>query len=207
MKFLIEAKKFQFGGKTIVLLIFGFLLGACHSGAGGIGGTEVEKFQELQPRFPVAGDDQFFLEKSKYDESFRVLITGGNYQIRQIRYKTQIKRVTDVEGDREQLIFYQKKSLGLNFKDWDLEGTVRIRINPLNQQIEHISYLLGATPDTWQASVYFQEDVSRLRFAFPGGMSVRDFRIRYNWRVKRKEGLSDTEARKKAIEYLKSQKR
>ena len=109
-------------------------------------------------------------------------------------------------GDREQMEFFREKHDEIDFKDWLLEGTIRLRLNPLNQQIEHISYVAGETPRTWQASKYFQDDVSRFQYSFPSGhMAIREFRVRYQWRITRRPGLSDDENKQRAIEYLRSQ--
>lgn len=159
-------------------------------------------YQENQPEYPIPKDDKFFLEKSDDDETFRVLITDDNYSVRQVKNKGKIHRKTDDDGDREQLEFFKKKAQRIKFRDWNLEGVLSIRLNPLTRQIEHQSYTLGGTPKTWQSTEYFIEDFSRFQFQNVG---IRKFRVKYLWRIKKRPGLSDEQAKEMAIEYLKSQ--
>ena len=197
-------------GVALALL---FLLPACAASpentSGDPDGTSpVAVYTEDQPRFPAPEDDAFFHETLMPTELFRVLITEGNYEVRQLGYGDRIERVADPVGVREQMEFFMEKDNEIDFKDWLLEGTLQIRLSPLGGQIEHISYLEGRTPITWQASTYFQDDISRFRYEFPAGVvSPTRFLVRYRWVIKARPGLTADEQRERAIEYLRAQTR
>lgn len=193
-----------------VLLVVSVLsaFSACKSGPGTTdGGGGDEGFREDQPEFPADGDDPFFFEElPARDTAFRVLIRRGNYEVRQVGLNGQIARREDPLGDKEQMQFFQERLLEIDFVDMKLTGRINIRLSPLSGQIEHIAYVNGETPRTWQASKYFQDDVSRFRFYAPrGGSPARRFEVQYLWRVDKREGISDEENRQRAVEWLKQQ--
>ncbi len=185
---------------------------ACRSGetTSDGGGTETSDggFQEDQPQYPEPGDDPFFHEDTEDSTAFRVLIRRGNYEVRQVQYKNAVKRKEDPVGDREQMQFFHEKLQEIDFIEMTLEGTIEVRLSPINGQIEHITYVNGKTPRTWQASKYFQDDVSRFRFEAPnGGVPMRRFRVEYRWRIDPREGMSEEERKRRAVEWLKQQTR
>ncbi|MCB1326543.1 MAG: hypothetical protein H7A21_06370 [Spirochaetales bacterium] len=197
--------------RSVVLALM-FLLAACATSPENTSGdpdnTAEAVYTEDQPRFPTPEDDAFFHEPPMPTELFRVLITEGNYEVRQLAYQDRIERVADPVGDREQMEFFQEKDNEIDFKDWLLEGTLQIRLSPLGGQTEHISYLEGQTPITWQASTYFQDDISRFRYEFPAGVvSPTRFLVRYRWVIRARQGLTAEEQRERAIEYLRAQTR
>lgn len=163
---------------------------------------------ETQPEYPTAGDDPYFFEPSFPGTAFKILITRDSYQIRQMAHDRLFKRKRDVEGDRGQVEFFQEEHDRVDFMTMNLEGVIQIRLNPLSGSIEHISYIPGRTPRTWQASKYFQDDVSRFRFEFlQNAISPREFKVQYQWRITQRPGLSEEEQRRRAIEYLNTQTR
>lgn len=163
---------------------------------------------ETQPEYPTAGDDPYFFEPSFPGTAFKILITRDTYQIRQMAHDRLFKRKRDVEGDRGQVEFFQEEHDRVDFMTMNLEGVIQIRLNPLSGSIEHISYIPGRTPRTWQASKFFQDDVSRFRFEFlQNAISPREFKVQYQWRITRRPGLSEEEQRRRAIEYLNTQTR
>lgn len=166
-----------------------------------------EGFTEDQPAEPVPDDDAFFLKPPQSGEVFRVLITRNNYSVRQLASKDAIQRPADSRGDREQLNAYREIHEQIDFKDWEIEGTLDVRLNPHTGQIEQLQYAAGRNPRTWQAAKLFQEDLTRFRFKYPTGVvSPTRFQVNFRWVIKRRPGLSDQDARKRAIEWLRDQK-
>lgn len=181
--------------------------GEVQNGASGDSGDEIVR-PEDEPLYPVPEDDAYFQGEAARGVAFKVLITSERYMLRQMRYRERIRREADPVGDADQLQFFQTEADKINFKDWTLTGMIDLRLSPISGQIEHIQYVPGKTPRTWQAAKFFQDDVSRMRFVFPdGAISPRDFLVQYEWRIQREPGLSDEEARERAMEYLKSQVR
>lgn len=198
---------------TIAVMLLQSLL-ACVSGAkteeptgDDKGKPEVKGFVEDQPAEPVSDDDLFFQKPAVSGELYRVLITGQNYSVRQYGQTTSIQRPSDSRGDKEQLKSYQEIHDEIDFRDWEIEGVLDVRLNPHTGQIEQLQYVPGHNPRTYQAAKLFQEDLTRFRFKFPQGViqPIR-FNVRFRWVIKRRPGLSDEEAKLKAIQYLKSQK-
>ena len=198
---------------TVILFIFQSLL-ACVSGTktGETTGDdktkpEVQGFVEDQPAEPASDDDPFFQKPAVSGELYRVLITGTNYSVRQYGQTSSIQRPPDSRGDKEQLKSYQEIHDEIDFRDWEIEGVLDVRLNPHTGQIEQLQYVPGYNPRTYQAARLFQEDLTRFRFKFPQGViqPIR-FNVRFRWVIKRRPGLSDEEAKLKAIQYLKSQK-
>jgi hypothetical protein len=151
-------------------------------------------------------DDPFFKEPNPAGETFRVLILNDSYTVRQMSGDTDLVKKQDDSGDKEQLNTFQELAARYDFKDWDFQGLLSVRLHPHRGEIEHIEYVLGQNPKTWQASKLFQEDVSRFQFQFPKGqVTLRDFRVRYRWKIQRRPGLTDEEARKRALEFLKAE--
>ncbi|MCE9600184.1 MAG: hypothetical protein K8S54_19655 [Spirochaetia bacterium] len=153
-------------------------------------------------------DDPFLTDKdTKYGEMFRVLILDKSYIVRQLNGETEIQKKKDDAGDQEQFTRFQDLAARYDFKDWEFSGMLTVRIHPHRGEIERIEYVPGQNPKTWQASKLFQEDVSRFAFTFPRGMiTTREFRVRYKWRIKRRPGLTEEDARKRAVEFLKAEK-
>ncbi|EHQ06117.1 MAG: hypothetical protein F9K24_16950 [Leptonema illini] len=198
---------------TIVLFLFQSLF-ACVSGTKTEETTgddkakpEVQGFVEDQPAEPASDDDLFFQKPAVSGELYRVLITGTNYSVRQYGQTSSIQRPSDSRGDKEQLKSYQEIHDEIDFRDWEIEGVLDVRLNPHTGQIEQLQYVPGHNPRTYQAAKLFQEDLTRFRFKFPQGViqPIR-FNVRFRWVIKRRPGLSDEEAKLKAIQYLKSQK-
>jgi hypothetical protein len=165
-------------------------------------------FEADQPQYPVEDDDPFFHAEAESGVAFRILIARGNYQVRQVQLRNSIARREDPVGDREQMEFFTGQLEEIDFVDMILKGTIEVRLSPLTGQIEHISYANGQNPRTWQASKYFQDDVSRFRFYDPDGASpVRNFQVEYEWRIDKRKGISDEENRRRAVEWLKKETR
>jgi len=151
-------------------------------------------------------DDPFFKETSTQSEVFRVLIVNNTYIVRQMSGDTDLIKKVDASGDKEQLTRFQELGERYDFKDWEFNGVLSVRLHPHRGEIEHIEFVPGLNPKTWQASKLFQEDVSRFAFQFPKGqITLRDFRVRYRWKIPRRPGLTDEEAKKRALEFLKSE--
>jgi hypothetical protein len=202
------AKLAMLAGLSLSVLGTGCVSGAADEPPGGDPEQETEFNVETQPEHPTAGDDPFFFEPSFPGAAFKILITRDTYQIRQIAHDRLFKRKRDVEGDRGQVEFFQEEHDRVDFMTMNLEGVIQIRLNPLSGSIEHISYIPGRTPRTWQASKYFQDDVSRFRFDFlQNAISPREFKVQYQWRITQRPGLSEEEQRRRAIEYLNTQTR
>lgn len=164
-------------------------------------------FVENQPIAPVAEDDPFFRAPIREGEVYRVLVTKENYSVRQMSARETMERPADSKGDREQLNAYREIHDQIDFKDWEIEGTLDVRLNPHTGQIEQLRYVPGRTPRTWQAARLFQEDMTRYRFKFlRGAVSPIKFTVDFRWVIKRRAGLTDQEARARVIQYLKSQK-
>ena len=172
------------------------------------GEKTAEVFVTDQPEFPVEEDDAYFKKTAARGLVFRVLITGGNYQVRQLGFRENIRRKRDPNGDRSQVSHFRGWSDRYNFADLDFIGEMRVRLNPHNGTIELIKFVEGKTPQASQAALLFKNDLSRFVFDFPKHVvSPREFRIQYLWRIKKRPGLSDEEARKQLLEFLKTQLR
>ena len=199
---------------VVGLAVLVLITGACKSGGtepvetGTTETTPTTEFREDQPQYPEPGDDPYFLAEVKNGVEFRVLITRGNYQVRQVSNRAGIARREDPLGDREQMQFFTEQLEEIDFVNMELKGRIEVRLSPLSGQIEHIAYVNGETPKTWQASKYFQDDVSRFRFYGPsGGAPARRFEVQYLWRIDKRAGLSDEENRRRAVEWLKKETR
>lgn len=166
-----------------------------------------QRFVEDQPMEPSEDDDPYFLQPAVAGELFRVLITGTNYSVRQYGQTASIQRPADPRGDLEQLRSYQEIASEIDFRDWEIEGVLDVRLNPHTGRIEQLQYVSGHNPITYQAARLFQEDLTRFRFTFPRGViqPIR-FNVRFRWEIQRRPGLTEQEARLKAIQYLRSQK-
>lgn len=166
-----------------------------------------ETFKEDQPEYPEPGDDDFFTAANKVDATFRVLITEGNYQVRQLQNKETLKRKRDVNGDRDQVKVFRRFSDRYNFHNLDFNAVLLIRLNPHSGEIELAKFLPGHTPRAWQVTTFIKDDVSRMAFAFPKQrVDVREFRVQYQWRIRRPAGMTDEQARQRAIEFLKQER-
>lgn len=165
-------------------------------------------YQENQSELVTEGDDPFFaLPPEHPHELFRVLISGGNYQVRQIGGMDVVNRRADISGDKYKAVFFAEYSERYDFMSWNFRGTLKVQLDPENGSIKFVGFRPGKTPNTWQASYFFKEDLARYIFEFPGGKILEpEFYVTYEWRIEKRSGLSDSEARTRAIEFLKSQK-
>ena len=165
-------------------------------------------YMENQPELVTEGDDPFFTLPPEYpNELFRVLIAGGNYQVRQIDGMDVIKRRADISGDKYKAEFFAEYSERYDFMNWNFRGTLKVQLDPENGSIKFVGFRPGKTPNTWQASYFFKEDLARFVFEFLDGVILEpEFYVTYEWRIEKRSGLSDSEARTRAIEFLKSQK-
>lgn len=160
--------------------------------------------------FPVESDDPFFHQPIEEDEVFRVLISKElGYQVRQVGAEKTIRRKVDQAADKEYLQMYLDYEEKINFKDMKHNAMLRVRLNPQLGKLENIDYPRGSDlPKAYQAAIFFKDDVARMKFTFPQGVvEPRSFYIRFEWRIKKEEGLTEEEAREKVIEFLKSEKR
>ncbi|MBW7857241.1 MAG: hypothetical protein H3C43_02825 [Leptonema sp. (in: Bacteria)] len=165
-------------------------------------------FVDNQPLEPVKSDDLYFQKPAQPGELYRVLITGTNYSVRQYGLISSIIRPADSRGDQEQLKSYQEVHEQIDFKNWDIEGALEVKLNPHTGQIEQLQYVPNQTPNTWQAAKLFQEDLTRYRFKFPQGtVTPVKFQVSFRWVINRRPGLNDEEARQRAIEFLRTQTR
>ncbi len=162
-------------------------------------------FQEDQPKYPTENDDPYFLNQDKIpNEAFRVLITKNNYSVRQIQFETNLERVKDINGDKEQLNYYKQIYDQINFKDWEFEGIITVYLNPQTSNIEKIQYYSGYIPKMKQAVELFIQDISRYKFKYLTDASYpKEFNVRVLWRIKKDPNLTEDQAKERAIEYLK----
>ena len=145
-------------------------------------------------------------ENEKY-EAFRVFISRGDYIVKQVQHEEQIRRTEDKNGDREKKQFFQKEHDKINFRDLALEGTLLVELNASGQPV-NIQYVRGKTPRTWQASKHFIQDIARFRFTFPNREKrLYSFRVRYFWSIAAPVSLSSSTRKKRAIKYLRSQRK
>lgn len=149
-------------------------------------------------------EDPYFQKKPGSGEYFRVLITPDYYIARQVSGETAILREEDPTGDQEQLKQFNEVGKELNFKDWTFQGLIRVGLDQDHGNVNHIEYVPGQSPRTWQVSRMLQEDVSRYMFeeAVKGRKLPGRFLIRYEWRIPAEEGLSKEEAITRARAYI-----
>ncbi len=167
--------------------------------------NQEEVFDEDQPRSVVETDDPYFLEKEILPgEVFRVLITRNNYQIRQLSFLENIEKIKDISGDKEQLKLYNRFYDQINFKDWEFEGVLSVKLNPQTSNIEKIKYYENYIPKIKQALELFIQDISRYKFKYLKENTYPDeFLIRVLWRIRKDPDLTEELAKERAIEYLK----
>jgi len=158
-----------------------------------------------QPLYPVANDDAFFRFKPAKEEVYRVLISRENYQVRQVAEKDGIKKRRDVEGDQAAMEVFSKFHDRYAFKDWIMTATLRVRLNPQTGNLENLEFVSTENPTTWQFGKLVQNDFARYRFDHPGQVKTRNFRVRYELRIKRSAGMTDEEARERALEFLRGE--
>ena len=181
------------------ILLFSFI--ACAGGS-------VKEESSVQEVDDIFENDPFFTAPPRSGEYFRVLITEDGYYFKNIGDAARIDRKPDPAGDKEQFKIFKKYNDDYDFKDWTLTAVMKARLNPHRGELEHIEYLPGSNPKTWQSGKLFQEDLSRFTFEFPRNeILVYEFLVSYEWRIKAKAGLSEEEARKRAMEFLKTQLR
>lgn len=163
------------------------------------------KIAEEQPVYPVNTDDPFFFKEALEEEAFRVLITKDSYQIRQISFLSEIEKIKDLQGDEIQLKYYREYYEMMNFKDWEFEGVMKIRLNPQTANIEKIHYYQNYIPRVKQALELFLQDVSRYKFRYlTDKMTPDTFLIRVLWRIEKDPNITEEEAKYRAIEFLKT---
>lgn len=156
----------------------------------------------------ILDSDPFFTAEPMPSEYFRVLITDDGYFVKNMGKEGIIERKEDIQGDKEQFNTFHKFSVDYSFKDWSFDAVMRVRLNPHRGELEHIEYVPGRNPKTWQSGKLFQEDLSRFHFDFPDGkIPTHEFLVSYLWRIQKKPGLSEEDAKKMAIEFLNSQLR
>ncbi len=165
-------------------------------------------FSSEQPLFPERGDDPFFFQKVQDDEVFRVLVTKTNYQVRQVAAKDLIRRPLDPEKDLEKLKEFQGFQERYNFADQTLSAMLSVRLNPHSGKIQNLEFVPTHNPQSWQVGRLMQHDLKRYQFRFPTGqVKLHSFRIQFMFRISRDPGLSEAEARRKAVEFLQSERR
>ena len=189
-------------GIFLVILFSAFLFSCSSTQEPAEEGTQVAETDVLE--------DPYFHDQPPLQsgELFRVLIDDSGYYFVQLKGEKKIQRREDPHGDEEEHTMLNQFGSKYNFQDWEFDGLLKIRLNATSGDIEHVEYVTGEIPKTWQVSRLFQEDITRHRFDFPGNLvNPRSFLIRYKWRIKREEGLSDEDAKKRAMEFLRSELR
>tara|TARA_B100001939_G_scaffold190974_1_gene164277 strand:+ start:2679 stop:3278 length:600 start_codon:yes stop_codon:yes gene_type:complete len=178
------------------LIISGFLLvsaGACNL--------------TQETRFPTAADDEFFKEKPAEDEVFRILITEDEYILRQVAEEDHIFARPSPLARKENHKLFREYDEKWDFMDFTHQGLLRVKLNPQTGMIENVDYEGGKAPRAWQASIMFRDDLMRYEFGFKSGIvQPREFKVRYEWRIKKDPDLTPEEAREKAREFLLDQK-
>ncbi|MDH5656272.1 MAG: hypothetical protein OEZ34_10210 [Spirochaetia bacterium] len=193
---------FDISIRAAVLLLFMFqIFPNCKSG-------DIKGSSDSSVSTDILEDDSFFTAPALNGEAFRVLITEEGYFYKNVSDGGKIERKPDPGGDSEQFRKFKKYNDEYDFKDWTLTAILKVRLNPHRGELEHIEYFQGHNPKTWQSGNLFQEDLSRFDFVFPENeITVFEFLVSYEWRIKKRSGLSEEEARRRAIEYLNSQVR
>jgi hypothetical protein len=172
--------------------------------------TTPEPIQENSAGEPESSieEDPFLVAEPFENEYFRVLIEANGYTVKKVTEDESILRKEDPTGDEEQFKTFKSYNDMYDFKEWVLNGRLRVRLNPHTGSIEHLSFVEGYMPKTWQSMKLIQEDCSRFQFTFPENeVLAREFIVSYEWRIQRRANLTDEEARARAIEFLKSQRR
>ena len=150
---------------------------------------------------------KFFEEEISDNETFRIFISKDIYAVKQIKNEDKIKRIPDKNGDLEKKVFFSKEHNKINFKNIELKGVVRIELNSSGEPV-NIGYANSKMPRTWQASKHFVQDIARFRFTFPTkGKAIYQFNVSYFWSVTAPFSISDSARKKRAIQYLRSQKK
>ena len=161
-----------------------------------------------QPLYPTAGDDPFFFKKVQDDEVFRVLVSKDNYQVRQVSAKKLIRRPLDPDQDKVVLEGFYDFHERYNFTDQVLTATLSVRLNPHSGKIQNLEFVPTENPQSWQVGRLMQHDLKRYKFRFPTGqVQMPTFRIRYMFRITRDPNLTEEEARRKAVEFISSERR
>ena len=187
-----------------ILYIFLFV------GAGILQSCSSTPTQETAEESETVQTDPYFQGQPPVEsgELYRILINDDGYHYQQLGKENLISRKPDEAGDEEAHSMLMNFGKKYNFKDWEFEGLLSVRLNATSGDIEHIEYVPGNNPKSWQVSRLFQEDISRFHFEFSGDfVNPRNFLVRYRWNISREAGLSDEEAKKRALEFLKSQVR
>lgn len=198
-----ESVRKSFGLGVGLIFFLGLQL-SCSAGSQTTGDQQVQGSVDSSQENLL--EDPYFKAPPVGMEYFRVLITNGAYIVYQVKGPDKIQRRPDTQGDDEQLVLFKEFESTYNFRDWTLSGMIHLRLNPHNGDIEHIEYVPGKNPKSWQAMKYFQEDVSRFLFDFPGkNVGVQELWISYEWRIKQQPGITPDESKTRAIEFLKSQ--
>ena len=102
-------------------------------------GEEEEIFDETgKPNSITENDFQYFQTPSKDPtEMFRVLITGKQYQVRQIRGSKFLRRKPDPGGDA---LIVEDVAKFDGIKDLLDDGTIVIKLNPKSGKVENVNF-------------------------------------------------------------------
>ena len=150
----------------------------------------------------------FFKSEGEAREVFRIFISKNRYRVSQIQFQDKIQRIQDKYGDHEKKLFFTNEHNKIAYDDFKLEGKIIVRIDPVSGIPRDIQYKKGKVPKTWQAGKHFIQDISRFRFTFPNkNQRISIFTVHYLWNITAMKGLSIKQRRKKAIKYLRSQKK
>ncbi len=158
---------------------------------------------------PEGKETSFFSQEIKRNtELFRVFIARELYLVKQMQAHNNIARTPDENGDKEKQGFFTKEHDKINFRNYFLEGTLLVTLHPVSAKIINIQYEKGAMPRTWQASKHFVQDLARFRFRFLNEKrQPSQFHVEYMWQIEAESSISEASRKKKAIQYLRSQRR
>ncbi|MCS7206187.1 MAG: hypothetical protein NZ853_10865 [Leptospiraceae bacterium] len=149
----------------------------------------------------------YFLDLSNKlkEEAIRVLIMNDKYTYKQIGYIEEFEVIPDPVGDQEQLKKYREYDQLLNFKDWNFEGVLKVKLNPHSGSIEKLHYHPNFIPKMKQALQLFMDDASRYRFRYLNDekKQIDEFYIRMQWIIQKDPNLTEEQSKQKAIEYIK----
>ncbi len=162
--------------------------------------SKTETIENIEKKFK-----DYFSDNSQND-FFKILITKDNYYIKQTRFEDFIQRIEDTEGDAEQLKIYNQLYEKINFIDYDICSLIKVKINPQNGNIESIDYHPNYFPKTKKAMKLFMDDIARYKFKIikPDAF-LNEVYISIRWIIEKNPDLSPEAAKRKAIEYIKSE--
>ncbi|MCB1138545.1 MAG: hypothetical protein KDK23_07290 [Leptospiraceae bacterium] len=171
-------------------------------------GSSCQLFESRDTTGPSALEgDPFFQTKPAEDEVFRILITEEEYVVKQVAAEDYIYLKPSPVARRENHKLFREYDEKWDFMNFTHQGLLRVKLNPQTGMIENVDYEGGKPPRAWQASIMFRDDLMRYEFGFKAGIvQPREFKVRYEWRIKKDPNLTPEEARKKAMEFLQDQK-